>query len=83
VYYAVGLGLVTQVLPSEREVGRYRGAFAMAKHLPSAIAPAVAPLLLGIGADPFAPGPNYFLLFLVCGLLTATAVPMVTRLSVR
>lgn len=80
VYYAVDLGLVTQVLPSEREAGRYLGAFAMAKHLPSAIAPAVAPLLLGIGADPFAPGPNYFLLFLVCGLLTAAAVPMVTRL---
>ncbi|GAA3110588.1 MFS transporter [Streptosporangium carneum] len=77
VYYAVDLGLVTQVLPDERDAGRYLGAFAMAKHLPGAVAPAVAPILLAVGSDPFAEGPNYFLLFLVCGLLTLVAAPLV------
>nr|WP_260477645.1 MFS transporter [Nonomuraea sp. WAC 01424] len=77
VYYAVDLGMVTQVLPDEREAGRFLGAFAMAKHLPSAVAPALAPLLLGVGSDPFAPGPNYFLLFLACAIVTAAAAPLV------
>ncbi|MFI7462601.1 MFS transporter [Nonomuraea sp. NPDC049646] len=77
VYYAVDLGMVTQVLPDEREAGRFLGAFAMAKHLPSAIAPALAPVLLGVGGDPFAPGPNYFLLFLACAVVTAAAAPLV------
>ncbi|MEV7908490.1 MFS transporter, partial [Streptomyces anulatus] len=80
VYYAVDLGLVTQVLPDERDAGRYLGAFAMAKHLPSAVAPAVAPILLGVGSDPFAEGPNYFVLFLACGLLTLAAAPLVSLL---
>ncbi|MFD0887163.1 MFS transporter [Streptosporangium algeriense] len=77
VYYAVDLGLVTQVLPDERDAGRYLGAFSMAKHLPSAVAPALAPVLLGLGSDPFAEGPNYFVLFSVCGLLTLAAAPLV------
>ncbi|MEV0585691.1 MFS transporter [Nonomuraea sp. NPDC050310] len=77
VYYAVDLGLVTRVLPDERDAGRFLGAFSMAKHLPSAVAPALAPVVLAIGSDPFAAGPNYFLLFLTCGLVTLAAAPLV------
>ncbi len=80
VYYAIDLGLVTQVLPDEREAGRYLGAFAMAKQLPTAVAPALAPLLLDLGHDPFAGGPDYFLLFLTCGILTLVGLPLVGRL---
>lgn len=80
VYYAVDLGMVTQVLPDERDAGRYLGTFAVAKQLPSAVAPAVAPLLLAVGSDPFSGGPNYLVLFLACGLATVAGVPLVRRL---
>ncbi|WP_275465803.1 MFS transporter [Streptomyces noursei] len=79
-YYAVDLGLVSQVLPDERDAGRYLGAFALAKNLPMAIGPALAPALLTVGHDPLSGGANYLVLFLVCTAVTAVAAVLVPRL---
>lgn len=81
-YYAVDLGLVTRVLPDEIDTGRYLGTFAMAKQLPAAIAPAMAPLLIGLGTDPLGGLENYFLLYLVCGVGTIAAAFLVLRLRI-
>lgn len=81
VYYAVDLAMVTRVLPAPCDTGRYLGLFAMAKNLPYTLAPALAPLVLSVGDDPFSGGKNYLLLFGLCGVVTLAAAPMVRRIS--
>lgn len=83
VYYAVDLSMVTHTLPDQRDTGRYLGTFAMAKNLPFALAPALAPALLAIGNDPISGGKNYLLLFGTCGVVTLVAAPMVRKLTIR
>jgi MFS family permease len=76
VYFAVDLALVTEVLPdSESAAAKDMGIFNIANALPQSVAPAVAPLLLGIGG-----GGNYVALF-VAGAIVAllgalTVVPI-------
>ncbi|MFF7458654.1 MFS transporter [Kitasatospora sp. NPDC008115] len=82
-YYTVDLGMVTQVLPDERDAGRHLGSFAMAKNLSMAVGPALAPAFLALGRDPISGGDNYLALFLACGLTTLAGAALVPRLRVR
>lgn len=60
-YFAVDLALVTDVLPNrDTEAAKNMGVFNIANALPQSLAPALAPLLLGIGGG----GENYAALFL-------------------
>jgi MFS family permease len=66
-YFAVDLALVTDVLPNrETDAAKNMGVFNIANALPQSLAPALAPLILGIGAT--ASG-NYTLLFVVAALV--------------
>ena len=67
-YYAVDLALVASILPSADDHARDLGTFNISQALPQVIAPAIAPLLLALGAGA---GPNYTALFV------AAAVAMV------
>jgi MFS family permease len=73
VYFAVDLALVTEVLPdSEQAAGKDLGVFNIANSLPQAVAPAIAPLFIGIGT-----GQNYTALFLagtIFAVLSALAI---------
>jgi MFS family permease len=62
-YFAVDLALVTDVLPNrETDAAKNMGVFNIANALPQSLAPALAPLLLGIGSTTAS---NYTLLFVV------------------
>lgn len=64
-YFAVDLALITDVLPDkERTAAKDMGIFNIANSLPQSVAPAMAPLLLGIGG-----GGNYTALFLAGAVL--------------
>jgi MFS family permease len=66
-YLAVDLALVTDVLPNrDTEAAKNMGVFNIANALPPSIVPALAPLLLAIGAGS---GGNYTALFLVGAVL--------------
>ncbi|WP_416393518.1 MULTISPECIES: MFS transporter [unclassified Curtobacterium] len=62
-YFAIDLALVTDVLPNrDTEAAKNMGVFNIANALPQSLAPALAPLALGIGS---ATSSNYTLLFAV------------------
>lgn len=64
VYTTVALALITQVLPTQHEAGKWLGIANISTTLPQSIAPAIAPMFLAIN------GPNnYTSLFLVSALL--------------
>lgn len=64
-FFAVDLALVTDVLPDqEHAAAKDLGIFNIANTLPQSVAPAIAPLLLGVGG-----GGNYTLLFVAAALL--------------
>lgn len=66
-YLAVDLALVTDVLPNrETEAAKNLGVFNIANALPQSLAPALAPLTLGIGS---ATGSNYTVLFSVAAIV--------------
>ena len=66
-YLAVDLALVTDVLPNrETEAAKNMGVFNIANALPPSLVPALAPLVLAIGADGSA---NYAALFVLGGVL--------------
>lgn len=66
-YFAVDLALVTDVLPNrETEAAKNMGVFNIANALPQSLAPAIAPLILAVGAT--ASG-NYTLLFVVAAVV--------------
>lgn len=61
-YFAVDLALITDVLPDkDHSAAKDMGVFNIANSLPQSVAPALAPLFLGLGA---AGGGNYTALFL-------------------
>lgn len=65
-YFAVDLALITDVLPDkEHTAAKDMGIFNIANSLPQSVAPAMAPLLLGIGG-----GGNYTALFIAGGVLS-------------
>lgn len=65
VYFAVDLALVTAVIPDkEHAAAKDMGVFNIANALPQSFAPAVAPLLLGIGG-----GGNFVALFVAAGVV--------------
>lgn len=66
-YLAVDLALVTDVLPNrDTEAAKNLGVFNIANALPQSLAPALAPLTLGIGS---ATGSNYTMLFAVAAVV--------------
>jgi MFS family permease len=68
VYFAVDLALVTDVLPNRwRDAAKDLGIFNVANALPQAMAPAIAPVILG------ATGGDYTLLFVIAGSVVLMA----------
>lgn len=68
-YFAVDLALVTDVLPNrDTEAAKNMGVFNIANALPQSIAPAVAPVFLGIGAGA---ADNYAALFVAGAVIVA------------
>ncbi|TMR94140.1 MFS transporter [Nonomuraea basaltis] len=81
-FSAVDQAIVLAVLPSREEAGRYMAVVSFAHKLPSAIAPLIAPFIIGIGA--IGGDKNYTLLYLtgavlalIGGLLVFTRVKSV------
>ena len=75
-YMAVDLALVVDVLPDPDTAAKDLGVLNIAGALPSAIAPAIAPVILAVG------GGSYGVLFAVagvCALAAAAAIIPVTR----
>jgi MFS family permease len=83
-FAAVDQALVLDVLPeTATDAGRFMGIIGFAISIPQAVAPFVAPLLLGIGVAS-AGQKNYTLLYLVAGVFTILAGVVVMRIrSVR
>ena len=63
VYFAVDFALVTQVLPDQTNPAKDLGIMNLASNLPASIVPAIAPLLLAIGATATMPQ-NFTSLFM-------------------
>ena len=75
-YMAVDLALVVDVLPDPDTAAKDLGVLNIAGALPSAIAPAIAPVILAVG------GGSYSVLYAVagvCALAAAAAIIPVTR----
>ena len=75
-YMAVDLALVVDVLPDTGSAGKDLGVLNIAGALPFALAPVLAPLVLGLS------GNSYAVLYLVagaCALLGALAVVPISR----
>lgn len=83
-FAAVDQALVLDVLPeTATDAGRFMGIIGFATSIPQAVAPFVAPLLLGIGVAS-AGHKNYTLLYLVAGVFTVLAGVVIMRIrSVR
>ncbi len=76
VYFAVDIALVTLVLPDPANPAKDLGIMNLANSLPPAIVPAIAPLVLGLGATAAQPQ-NFTALFLfgaIAGLLGALLI---------
>jgi len=73
VYMAVDLALVSEILPDKNNIAKDMGIMGLAGTLPSSIVPAVAPVLLAIGATAAHPQnfPALFLTGAVAGVLGA------------
>jgi MFS family permease len=70
-YFAVDLALITDVLPDkEHNAAKDMGIFNIANSLPQSVAPAMAPLLLGIGGGGSTAPANYTALFIAGALLS-------------
>ncbi|MER6000394.1 MFS transporter [Nonomuraea angiospora] len=82
-FSAVDQAIVLAVLPSREEAGRYMAVVSFAHKLPSAIAPLIAPFVIGIGAS--GGDKNYTLLYLTGAVLALVGGSLVfTRVrSVR
>jgi len=84
-YYAVDVALVLRTTPMQ-SAGQFLGVYNIARTLPQSLAPAIAPLLLAIGAgDVIGDGPqNYFALYLTGALLALVAlIPLKTITVLR
>ncbi len=67
-YYTVDLALVSAVLPDAKNSARYMAVFQLAGSLPQSLAPAIAPVLLAIGA---AGGSGNYLAVFIFGAISA------------
>jgi MFS family permease len=76
VYMAVDLALVSEVLPDQHNIAKDMGIMGLASTLPSSLVPALAPLLLAIGASAAHPQnfPALFLTGAIAGLLGAAFI---------
>ncbi|CAN7549519.1 MFS transporter [Rhizobium leguminosarum] len=83
VYFAIDLALVAAVLPNKgADAAKDFGIFNLANALPQSIAPAIAPIFLGMGA--LADGKNYTALFVTAGLFAISgALAIIPIRSVR
>jgi MFS family permease len=76
-YFAVDLALITDVLPDkEHTAAKDMGIFNIANSLPQSVAPAMAPLLLGIGGGGTEPA-NYTALFLAGAVLSLLGAALI------
>ncbi|WP_193596925.1 hypothetical protein [Microbacterium sp. YJN-G] len=77
VFLAVNQAMVLDVLPlRETQAGRFMGITTFSQKIPNALAPFLAPLILGIGAA----GPNYAVLYVTAGtLVVAGGIVIVAR----
>jgi len=76
VYMAVDLALVSEILPDRHNIAKDMGIMGLASTMPQSIVPAVAPLLLAIGASATHPQ-NFAALFLsgaIAGLVGAALI---------
>lgn len=70
-YLAVDLALVADVLPNQRaDAAKDLGIFNLASAMPQSVAPALAPLFLGLGLSA-EPGGNYAALFIAAAVFAA------------
>ena len=76
VYMAVDLALVSEILPDRHNIAKDMGIMGLASTLPSSIVPAVAPVLLAIGASAAHPQnfPALFLTGAIAGLIGAALI---------
>jgi len=76
VYMAVDLALVSEVLPDRHNIAKDMGIMGLASTLPQSIVPAVAPVLLAIGASAGHPQnfPALFLAGAIAGLIGAALI---------
>ncbi|GAA5036040.1 MFS transporter [Microbacterium fluvii] len=76
VYFAVDLALISEILPDKKNIAKDMGIMGLASTLPSSIVPAVAPILLAIGASAEHPQnfPALFLTGAIAGLLGAAFI---------
>ncbi|HKT55606.1 MAG TPA: MFS transporter [Microbacterium sp.] len=76
VYMAVDLALVSEILPDRHNIAKDMGIMGLASSLPASIVPAVAPVLLAIGASAAHPQnfPALFFTGAVAGLLGAALI---------
>ncbi|MGN8027656.1 MFS transporter [Microbacterium sp. 22242] len=76
VYMAVDLALVSEILPDRHNIAKDMGIMGLASTLPASIVPAVAPVLLAIGASAAHPQnfPALFLTGAVAGLIGAALI---------
>lgn len=79
IFAAVDHALMLDVLPEkDTDAGRFMGIIGFAVSIPQAVAPFIAPLILGIGIS--ATGDkNYTLLYIIAGVFTALAGLIVLR----
>jgi MFS family permease len=76
-FIALDFAVVSEVLPdAETSSAKNLGVFNMANALPQSIAPALAPMLLGLGG-----GNNYTALFLAAGMTSVVAGFLVQRIK--
>ncbi|MGR6920405.1 MFS transporter [[Actinomadura] parvosata] len=81
-FSAVDQAIVLAVLPSREEAGRYMAVVAFAHKLPSAVAPLIAPFVIGIGASAGSGEKNYTLLYLIgAALALAGGLLVFTRVK--
>nr|WP_129386476.1 MFS transporter [Microbacterium protaetiae]QAY59350.1 MFS transporter [Microbacterium protaetiae] len=76
VYMAVDLALVSEILPNQKDIAKDMGIMGLASSLPSSLVPAVAPVLLAIGASATNPQnfPALFLTGAIAGLIGAILI---------
>jgi MFS family permease len=69
-YYAVDIALCVEVLPDKEDAARDMAVLQIANSLPQSLAPAVAPVLLGVSLGGLA-GANYPALFVFAAIMAA------------
>ncbi len=74
IYYAVDIALVVAVLPDPNDAAKDMGVFQIANSAPQSLAPAIAPLFLGIGATATGNYPAVFIAGAIFAAIGALAI---------